>query len=403
MISEEKPNQSQLDQSTMNLNQTGGLCNENMTLNQNIRSNKSENKKHNHNHRKYSPCMSLLIKYGSRAAFVAFMLTSMILRAYLFKTPFTPCGEFYLDLIVYGSAILVIINYLFASLTDNRQRYLEYYNGHSPEIYDKKICKKCPSDFGGNKRLKPPRTHHCSVCKTCIAKMDHHCVFIQNCVGFYNHKSYYWLLAWGSLFGIVYVSIISYNCIKVNLYLLHHHKMAWFYISIIFSIQIIVMLIGIALSVVNLGVYHTKMALFNLTTIEDLDKFRRPYHMGVLSNLKSFFGGKYQFFLPMRLSFEEPELSLIKDNVFATNAQAPYKSKEILVFKKNKKKSRMRDLAKSEDMEMEEVPPNFENKDRLAESVEYLIRKSNSNIDTSKKIVYMYAGKQIKSQDLEPK
>lgn len=30
------------------------------------------------------------------------------------------------------------------------------------------ICKKC--DYP-----KPPRTHHCSVCKKCILKMDHHC------------------------------------------------------------------------------------------------------------------------------------------------------------------------------------------------------------------------------------
>jgi len=30
------------------------------------------------------------------------------------------------------------------------------------------ICKKCISP-------KPPRTHHCSVCRKCILKMDHHC------------------------------------------------------------------------------------------------------------------------------------------------------------------------------------------------------------------------------------
>lgn len=31
-----------------------------------------------------------------------------------------------------------------------------------------KLCRKC--NF-----LKPPRTHHCSICNRCILKMDHHC------------------------------------------------------------------------------------------------------------------------------------------------------------------------------------------------------------------------------------
>ena len=67
-------------------------------------------------------------------------------------------------------------------------------------------CPKC-----GN--VKPPRCHHCSVCKAklniaayalfclvlqvtnvcyagqrCVLKMDHHCVWIVNCVGARNYK-----------------------------------------------------------------------------------------------------------------------------------------------------------------------------------------------------------------------
>ena len=33
---------------------------------------------------------------------------------------------------------------------------------------DIKKCKYCD-------HLKPLRTHHCSICRTCIIKMDHHC------------------------------------------------------------------------------------------------------------------------------------------------------------------------------------------------------------------------------------
>lgn len=40
-----------------------------------------------------------------------------------------------------------------------------------------KICKKCHE-------IKPPRAHHCSICDTCVLKMDHHCPWINNCVGY---------------------------------------------------------------------------------------------------------------------------------------------------------------------------------------------------------------------------
>jgi palmitoyltransferase len=38
---------------------------------------------------------------------------------------------------------------------------------------DYKTCKKC-------NKAKPPRTHHCSICKRCILKMDHHCPYVAN-------------------------------------------------------------------------------------------------------------------------------------------------------------------------------------------------------------------------------
>lgn len=36
------------------------------------------------------------------------------------------------------------------------------------EVSISSICKKCFLS-------KPPRTHHCNVCKSCQLKMDHHC------------------------------------------------------------------------------------------------------------------------------------------------------------------------------------------------------------------------------------
>lgn len=44
-----------------------------------------------------------------------------------------------------------------------------------------RYCEKC-------NLIKPDRCHHCSICRTCVLKMDHHCPWINNCVSFMNYK-----------------------------------------------------------------------------------------------------------------------------------------------------------------------------------------------------------------------
>ena len=46
-----------------------------------------------------------------------------------------------------------------------------------------------PSCGQCNFSYKPPRAHHCSVCRRCVMKMDHHCPWVNNCVGVGNQKS----------------------------------------------------------------------------------------------------------------------------------------------------------------------------------------------------------------------
>ena len=68
-------------------------------------------------------------------------------------------------------------------------------------IQDFKECKKCNAP-------KPPRSHHCSVCKRCILKMDHHCPYINNCVGHFNYRYFFCFLLWTTV-GTFYLSIFS--------------------------------------------------------------------------------------------------------------------------------------------------------------------------------------------------
>ncbi|KAH7648862.1 DHHC family palmitoyl transferase fused to a KOW domain [Cryptosporidium bovis] len=64
-------------------------------------------------------------------------------------------------------------------------------------------CIKCNN-------LKPPRTHHCSVCKRCVFMMDHHCPWVNNCVGVNNQKQFLLFLFYIFLFSVYSLTLICY-------------------------------------------------------------------------------------------------------------------------------------------------------------------------------------------------
>jgi len=66
------------------------------------------------------------------------------------------------------------------------------------------ICTRC-------EMYRPPRAHHCRICKHCIRKMDHHCPWINNCVGERNQKYFIQFLLYVGLLSVYAVSLVAWS------------------------------------------------------------------------------------------------------------------------------------------------------------------------------------------------
>jgi len=138
---------------------------------------------------------------------VIFMIVSVTAVFYICLLPHVWADSKWWTSLHLGFGHLVLVNTLFhyykASFTDPGA--VPNSDGKVlPEVVS--ICKKCIAP-------KPPRTHHCSVCKRCVLKMDHHCPWLNNCVGFYNHRHFFMFTVW-IWFGAVYISVIGYDRFK---------------------------------------------------------------------------------------------------------------------------------------------------------------------------------------------
>jgi len=122
-----------------------------------------------------------------------------------------------------------------------------------------RYCKKCSM-------VKPPRSHHCSVCKKCVLRMDHHCPWVGNCVGFGNHKFF-----WNFLLFAFLGSGQAGGCMFTMLYQPQRQGSVDQDIVFLFS-SILAVSFSLAISI--LFCTHTFMLSKNLSTIE-MDLFRR--------------------------------------------------------------------------------------------------------------------------------
>jgi len=70
------------------------------------------------------------------------------------------------------------------------------------KLGDKRSCKYC-------ERYKPDRCHHCSVCNSCVLRMDHHCPWLANCIGYHNYK-FFLLLVFYALCSLAFMFIAMF-------------------------------------------------------------------------------------------------------------------------------------------------------------------------------------------------
>jgi len=113
-------------------------------------------------------------------------------------------------------------------------------------------CRKCSA-------LKPLRTHHCSICKQCVLKMDHHCPWVANCVGFYNYKFFCLFVLYAALGCIIFI-VGTWRSV-FGIFTAEGSS------SVITLVAFVVSLI-FAITLVMFGGFHISMVLRNITTIE---------------------------------------------------------------------------------------------------------------------------------------
>lgn len=157
---------------------------------------------------------------------------------------------------------------------------------------DLRYCQKCS-------HYKPPRAHHCRVCKRCVLRMDHHCIWINNCVGHENYKIFLVFVLYAvvaSLYSLVLVIGGAVHSLPKNEQLGSDSSRTSIIICGVFLCPL-----ALALSIL-LG-WHVYLIFHNKTTIEYHEGVRamwlaekagnlyhHPYDLGVYENLVSVLG-----------------------------------------------------------------------------------------------------------------
>lgn len=167
-----------------------------------------------------------------------------------------------------------------------------------------RYCQKCSI-------YKPPRAHHCRVCKRCVLRMDHHCVWINNCVGQRNYKHFFLFVSY-TVVALAHALVLLSGQFIYDLgggeegelegQKRRQSELMFFAISpTIAPLLKGICFVTVILLLVALGVlliWHIYLTLSNKTTIEYYEgvrakwlakkageAYRHPYDLGIVNNL----------------------------------------------------------------------------------------------------------------------
>lgn len=80
-----------------------------------------------------------------------------------------------------------------------------------------------PSRCEACEHVRPPRCHHCKICKCCVLLYDHHCFFLNQCIGYNNYRAFFQTILFvtlGSWYGVLILYKPFYE--PVQEYLIGH-------------------------------------------------------------------------------------------------------------------------------------------------------------------------------------
>uniref|UniRef100_A0A2P2K8J5 S-acyltransferase n=2 Tax=Rhizophora mucronata TaxID=61149 RepID=A0A2P2K8J5_RHIMU len=157
---------------------------------------------------------------------------------------------------------------------------------------DLRYCQKCS-------HLKPPRAHHCRICKRCVLRMDHHCIWINNCVGHANYKVFFVFVVY-AVIACIYALVLLVGSLTVEPQKDEQQSDRSFRTVYVISVLLLVP-VNVALGVL-LG-WHIYLSLQNKTTIEYHEGvralwlakkgghvYKHPYDIGAYENLTTVLG-----------------------------------------------------------------------------------------------------------------
>ncbi|KAK4754560.1 hypothetical protein SAY87_002664 [Trapa incisa] len=131
-------------------------------------------------------------------------------------------------------------------------------------VVQQRKCETCSN-------YKPPRCHHCRVCRRCVLKMDHHCVWTNNCIGYRNYKVFFILVLSATLGSIYSMVIIFISAFQRDWESPGHASIKIYYVLCGVLMSSLSLILGTLLG------HHIFLLSRNMTTIESYEATREAW------------------------------------------------------------------------------------------------------------------------------